>query len=338
MDNKRGIASGKFKKEGNKEIDVPEFANYRYNGTRQKSTGSVTQLIKDSNSGTTRDLKRDVQRKSARQSKKKVKSKPKTISNKRYYDKEKKIRRILAGIAAGIVFVGGYIAWRIWGQNRPEPIGDPTPPAYTEVLETNETQLEHTGIIDEENKSDEIEEIGSYEEVIRDFKETFITKYNQEYGTDYSLADVKIYRNYLEMGVYKTSDDKFVTPGYDYRDTEAILEQNGDFTKESRIKRVIQVVINEGKGEEEEFINTYSCETGDYIISGNSNNIQRDLENEDIPTLERLGIDCKQIVALFDVIEHEELGTKHLKDYIKIYDKAAKTEKIEATEGFEMVD
>lgn len=308
MDNKRGIASGKLK--GGK-LDVPEFANSRYYETRN----DISKLINESNNKTTPDFKRNVQKKSAAHKKKEIRTVKNEKNNKRYTNRGRKAKAIIAGVIATGIAVGGYIAWNAYKGNDSEQNINTTTPTYNDTIK-------------------EDKDINAYHEVLNDFKETYINAYNEQYGTDYSIGDVSVYRNCLENGVYETNEGKLVTQGSFPYETEAILTENGGFTKNLDTKTVVQLVINEGT--EEEKIITYSCDTGDYIISGNSNNIQRDLEEENIPTLEKLDISKEQILSLANVIESKELGNNNLEDYIDIYEEIINQEKND--DGFEIGD
>lgn len=289
-----------------KEILIPSFVNEGYNKDH-----NIQGLVYSANTSSTKDLKNKVQRKGkSKNNKKDLKNKAKFEPNKKYDNKKEKtarrIKRIIAGLLASGVLIGGYIAWKMHGDNGKD--------ITTGEQKTTEVQP-NNGVEKPSTIVDDIEEIDSVYEVIRHFKEEYIQSYNEEYKTNYSINNIEVYINSLERGVYETNEGKLVTRGSNETKTQEVLDLNGGFKENHDTNNVVQVVINE------DLIMTYSYQTGEYIISGNSNNIQNDLENENVPSLEKLGISIETIRDLYNVLESDALGNKeNIEDFIDIYE------------------
>ena len=321
MENKRGIASGKIKKksesveDARQDILIPKFVNKPYNESRR-----LGELIEGANGDSTQAFKRSVQRESVQKRKKNIKTKPKTISNQKYYDKDKKIRRIFAVIGAGIVLLGGYIAWRLGGSNQPEPINVPTPPGHTDVMETNP---EHTETVTGKDTSKGVEDINSIYEVRKDLKERYIKEYNEKYGTEYSSYDIEIVINKIQGGeVYELSDNteiKHVTLGSTPAITLNALKELGQVSKARGYNEIIQIIVPDQRGGTEHILGSYNVSTGEFIYSGNQLEDVSNLEF-DPPTLEKLGINPNILreaaeVMLADGIENEKSIEYRIDDY-----------------------
>ena len=239
----------------------------------------------------------------------------KKIKDKEYKDKKGNLKKKIAVILATAIAVGGAtgIAIGISGKE-----SDKTPTTNVVV----QTKTDYTA------------------EVVEDFKQRYLEAYNEEYGTDYTSAE--LYVTSLNGGIVyelnKNGNIKHVTEGSYPAETEKALQSIGKVKGVRGYNNVMQIISGE------KILGSYNTSSQEFIYSGNQ---IEDLyeKNFEEPTLEKLGIDKKLAEKAEKVVlsvtnaermiyadEYNEI----LKEYLET-EKEVKQESKEE-EGFEIGD
>ena len=237
------------------------------------------------------------------------------IKDKEYKDKKGNLKKKIAVILATAIAVGGAtgIAIGISGKE-----SDKTPTTNVVV----QTKTDYTA------------------EVVEYFKQRYLEAYNEEYGTDYTSAE--LYVTSLNGGIVyelnKNGNIKHVTEGSYPAETEKALQSIGKVKGVRGYNNVMQIISGE------KILGSYNTSSQEFIYSGNQ---IEDLyeKNFEEPTLEKLGIDKKLAEKAEKVVlsvtnaermiyadEYNEI----LKEYLET-EKEVKQESKEE-EGFEIGD
>lgn len=254
----------------------------------KEEKGKIYELKEYANNRSTIEMKNEVEKDYTEE----ILKRKKEREQRKLQQKRASRKKWIAGTLATIALAGIIAGVRASKEN--EPIIAETTTQYAESINTTEN------IID------------TIDEVKKDFTEHYLEAYNKKYGTSYKSAELLV-TALRDGAVYELDDGRVVTRGSKPYETEATLNQIGNFEMKNGYNNVVQIISN-GRT-----LGTYNLSTGEFIYSGNQ---LEDLKNKGFeePTLEELGIDVEKMIKAAEVVKSKGVeGKESVDQRIKAY-------------------